>query len=91
MSDEIINPPTTPGNILDSNPRLTHSLKIAVEINESCLKQAKATFTHKNVKNLFIVFELEARPKDLNTKFILRYCFLGVVKLTKNDDSGKYG
>ena len=39
------------------------SSKIAVEFKGSCLKQFKATFTHRNVVTLFIVYKLDTRSK----------------------------
>ena len=51
------------------------------------MKQDKATFTHRNEANLFIVYD--AWSRDLN-KFAL-YCLFGSVKLNKNADSNKNG
>ena len=47
-------------------------------------------FNHRNVVNMFIVYELETWPKSLNTDFTLPYCFLGAVCLTENVDPDKY-
>ena len=54
---------------------MIHNLKIAVEFSESCLKQGKATFSPKNVRNLFIICRLDLWSRDLNTKFTLDDCF----------------
>ena len=53
LSTENIKTLTAPDNSIA--PELS---KIAVKFNGGCLKQNKATFTHKNVMNLFIVYEL---------------------------------
>ena len=77
---------------LGSKLRWTNNSKIAVEFNESCLKQDKATFNPKNVVNLFIVYKLDLWSRYLNIKFTLGdYYLFGAVKLTKNVDRDKYG
>ena len=40
--------------------------------------------------NLFIVYELDSWPSDLNTNFTLGSCLFGCAKLTKNTDPDKY-
>ena len=55
------------------------------------MKQDKATFTHTNAINLFIVYEPDTWSKDLNTKFVLSDCLFETVKLAKNADPVKYG
>ena len=55
------------------------------------MKQYKATFTHRNVANLLISYELDTWSRDLSTEFTLGDCLFGAVKLTKNADCGKYG
>ena len=54
------------------------------------MKQGKAIFNHRNVVNLFILYELDTCLGDLNTKFTLSDCLSGAVKVTKNDFSNKY-
>ena len=57
----------------------------------SYLKQEdKTAFTPKNVVNIFIVYELDAWPRDLNTDFTLGGGLFGGFKLTKNADPDKY-
>ena len=58
---------------------------------EATFKQVKATFSPKNVVNMFIVCRSDAWSRDLNTKFTLGNCLFGTVKLTKNTDSDTYG
>ena len=38
-----------------------HNGKIGVEIKESFLNQNKLTFTHRNVFDLFIIYELDTK------------------------------
>ena len=54
------------------------------------MKQDKATFIHRNMVNLLIVYELDPCSRDLNTKLTLSDCLFGAVKLTKNVDSDKF-
>ena len=42
------------------------------------------------VVNLFIVYELDTWPRDLNIKFTIGESLFGVVKLTKDTISDKY-
>ena len=64
--------------------------KIRLKFKESWLKQEdKAPFTPNNLVNLFIVYELDRWPRNLNTDFALKDCLFGAVKLTKNADPDK--
>lgn len=54
---------------------------IAVEIKGSYLKHNKATFTHKNIVNLLILYELEIWSRNLNTNFTLGDSLVITVKL----------
>ena len=84
MSNENINTPFT------ANHSLSPNCRIRLEFKGSCLQQYKATFTQKNVLNLFIVYKLDTRSRDLNTDFTLNGCLFGYVKLTTNADPDKY-
>ena len=84
MSNENINTPFT------ANHSLSPNCRIKLEFKGSCLQQYKATFTQKNVLNLFIVYELDTGSRDLNTDFTLNECLFGSVKLTTNADPDKY-
>ena len=56
LSDEVIKPPTTSGNSLA--PALSYiGNKARVKFNGSCLKQAKITFTHGTIVNMYIVYD----------------------------------
>ena len=54
------NPLTTDNNSLApklNRKKWIHNSKIAVEFEGSFLNQDKATFTHSNVVNMFIIYE----------------------------------
>ena len=55
------------------------------------MEQGKATVPHRNVGNLFIVYELDTWSRYLNTQFTLGDCLFGPVKVTKNAEPSKYG
>ena len=88
ISNESIKPPTTSNNSL--NPGLSYNdTKIKVKITGSCLKQQKFTFTHKNVVNIYIVYELVASTShDIDP--IIKNCLFGAGTLTKNAGIEKY-
>ena len=65
-------------------------MKAATEFKWKELKQDKATFTHRNMVNLFIVYELDTWSQDLNVLFTRKDCLFGTVKSTKNVDPDKY-
>ena len=67
-----------------------YGTKTRVKFTESCLKQPKPSFTHKNVVNIYIVYELGASSSHSDYP-TLRDCFFGAVTLTKNIDIDKYG
>ena len=63
--------------------------KIRVKFSRSCLKQDKSTIDHKNVINIYIVYELSASSSNNNDPTI-KNCLFGAVTLTKNTDIDKY-
>lgn len=67
-------------------PKLTfiHTKNVKVKFEENCLKPGKVCLTHKNVINLFIVYELDYVSHELNNDYILSGCFLLALKLIKN-------
>ena len=78
MSDERIN------SITASNYSVTpfldyHDTKTRVEINGSCLKQDKITYTHGKIVNIYIVYEIS---KSIN---ISVYLTLEMLTLTSMD------
>ena len=76
-------PPITQGNNLSPKLKWIHHSKVATEFKKSCLKQSKGSFTHRNVVNLIVVYELGAWSIDLNTISILGDCLFGAMKLTR--------
>ena len=65
-------------NILESYV----STKIQIKLDRSCLKQDKITFTHKQVVNAYIIYEVNLRSFTVAKEFALRnslfraYCLL---------------
>ena len=49
------------------------------------------SFIHRNIINIYISYELDTWPIDLNSDFMLANCLFGALKLTKNTDPDKYG
>ena len=89
MSDERIN------FITASNYSVTpfldyHDTKTRVEINGSCLKQDKITYTHGKIVNIYIVYEI-SKSINISVYLTLKKCLFGVVSLTKNADIDKHG
>ena len=66
-----------------------YGTKTRVKFTESCLKQPKASFTHKNVVNIYIVYELGASSSHDDDP-ALKNSLFGAVTLTKNADIDKY-
>ena len=62
--------------------------KFRVNFIGGYLKQPNVWYTHKNVVNIYIVYELEA---STSTIMILKKFLFGAVTLTKNTDTDKYG
>ena len=59
LSSESIKPPTTTNNSL--TPELNYyGTKTRVTFTRSCLKQSSHILTHKNIANIYIVYELTA-------------------------------
>ena len=88
LSNASIKPPTTSNNSL--NPRLSYyGTKVKVQFKKSCLKQSNNIFTHKNIVNTYIVYELPACSSHTSDP-IIKSCLFGAVTLTKNADIEKY-
>ena len=77
-------------NCLIFKPIYKTFTKSEAEFNRSCLKQDKATFTHRKVGNLFIGYELDTCSRDLSTKFTLGDCIFRSVKLNNNAVHDKF-
>ena len=89
LSSETITLPTTSDNSL--TPRLGYDgTKTRVKFSGSCLKQPKPSITHKNVVNIYIVYELGTSSSH-SDDLTLKHSFFGAVRLTKNADIDKCG
>ena len=53
-------------------------------------KTSKLSYTHGELVNIYIVYELGASSSHVNDP-TLKNCFFGAVTLTKNGDIDKYG
>ena len=56
-----------------------------VKLTESCLKQPIISYTHNNIVNIYIVYELGASSSHDNDP-TLKNCLFAAVTLTKNAD-----
>ena len=89
FSAENIKPPIHSDNSL--SPAVSYyGTKMRVKFTGSCLKQPKILYTHGNVINIYIVYELGASISH-NKDPTLKKCFFGAVTLAKNTDIDKYG
>ena len=86
LPEEIITTPTTSGNRFFPKLIYVYNSKIAVKIEENCLKQDKVSFTRGDVGKHFIVYGLDIWLRHFNADFTLS----GTVRLNKNDDPDKY-
>ena len=74
------------------NPRINiyDMGKIRIKFNGSFLNRFPPTMPHRNVVNIYIVYEITSDYKDINCPALENYLF-GSVKLTKNTDIDKCG
>ena len=63
--------------------------KIRIKFNGSFLNRFSPTMPHRNVVNIYIVYEITSDYKDINYP-TLENCLFGSVKLTKNANIDKY-
>ena len=90
LSNESVKPPSAPNNFL--TPSLNYlGTKIRVKFSGSCLKQDKVTYTHGNIVNIYIVYEINNEDNTVISDPTLENCLFGTVTLTKNADIDKYG
>lgn len=61
-----------------------------MEFEGTRLEQDSITFTPRNELNLFIVYELDASSRDLDSNFTPKEFFSRAVKLAKKADPDKY-
>ena len=89
LSAESIKPLTTSDNSL--TPALNYyGTKTRVKFTWSCLKQSKMSYSHGEVVDIYIVYELGASSSHVNDPTIKFFLF-DAVTLTKNSDIDKYG
>ena len=87
-SDEKIN------SIKTSNYSITPNLnycdiKTRVEFNRSCLKQDKVTFSHSQLVNIYIAYEI-SKTINISDYPTLEDCLFGAATLTKHADNERY-
>ena len=90
FSEQNIITPATSGNSFTPKLTCVHNFKTIVKFAGNCFEKGKVSFTHRNVVNGFIVYELDIWLHDLNTDLALKDCLFGAVKLTKNAYPDKY-
>ena len=88
LSNESIKPPSPPNNFV--SPSLTY-LVTKIRVKFSCLKQDKITYTHGNIVNIYIVYEINKKDNTVISNPKLENCLFGAVTLTQNADIDKYG
>ena len=89
LSNESIKPPTISDNSL-APPLDYYGNKIRVKFAKSCLKQSgKILYTHENIVNIYIVYELGASTSHSSDPTV-KNCLFGAVTFTKNADIEKY-
>ena len=93
MSEERTKTPPAEGDTFGPEP-IGQYIYLTVNFNGNCSRQDIIYFIHRNVVNLYLVYELNTCSKDLNTDFALCNCLFGAVKLTENTakyESSGYG
>ena len=90
MSKESIATATTSGSSFDLNLIYVYNSKIAEKREVNYLKQAKVSFTNRNIVKIFIVLKLDNWSRDLNTYFPLKDSLFGAFNQTENATSAKY-
>ena len=63
--------------------------KTIVKFNGSYLKQDEFTYTHKNIVNIYIAYEINKNFR-ISSHPTLENCLFGAVKLTKHPDFDEY-
>ena len=81
LSQESIKPPVTSDNSLNPFIDYYYNNKTRLKFKESCLKQHNLHYKHKNIVNIYIVYELDASTFHNNDP-TLKNCLFGSVTLT---------
>ena len=89
LSNKSIKPPVASNNNLAS-PLNYIGVKTRAKFNRSCLKQDKATFTQKNIVNIYIVYEFNLWDREYNDYPVLKNHLFGAVRLAKNANIDQY-
>ena len=89
LSAETSKPTTTSDNSLTSVLNY-YGTKMRVKFTGSCLKQQNISYTHGEVVNIKIVYELSTSSSHNNDP-MLENCLFGAVTLTQNADIDNYG
>ena len=63
--------------------------KLHLKFEGSCLAQTKVTYTHKNIVNIYIVYEISAITRNSYDPKLINGLF-GAVTLVKNSDINKF-
>ena len=64
--------------------------KLRLKFEGSCLAQTKVTYTHKNIVNIYIVYEIGATTRNSYDPKLINGLF-GAATLVKNSDINKFG
>ena len=64
--------------------------KLRLKFEGSCLTQTKVFYTHKNIVNIYIVYEISAITRNSYDPKLINGLF-GAVTLVKNSDINKFG
>ena len=88
LSDESIKPPSTSDNSFAPSLSYTGTITRMTFVGSS-LKQDKITFTHKNIININIVYEINLWDRGCDYPTLENYSF-GSLKLVKNAHINKY-
>ena len=86
LINEIIKSPSTSDNSLNPGINYFNSSRIWMNFDGNCLKYEKITFTHKQIGNIYIVYQINLWPFSVSQDFVLGSYLFGAVKLIKNSD-----
>ena len=93
MQAKKITTPATIDNSLSPSIKWYKNLSFSLIFKGSCLKPKKkknTTYTPPNIISFFIVYELDAWSRDINSDFTLKDCLFGDVKIAKTTDTDNY-
>ena len=88
LSAETIKAPTTSDDSVAPTISYYYASKIRVKFTGKCLEQSKISYNHRNIVNIYIVYELGASGSN-NSDPTLKNCLFGGDNLTKNADIDK--